>query len=211
MDLNSIDFRDKKVQQITAILLFGIIIAGLIFWFQIKENRVVLEDAISVRDTKQKELNKVRALKPQLDQLRMAVEKLRVELEEYEAIFPSSADTPQLISSITKMARDNQLIVVNFKPLSENVREYYVEHNYQLEIIGAYHKLAEFFEALAEFELLVNVSNLDLKTSSVMNSDIAKYRALELESKYDDRVNSVGAKFKLSTYSSKNSTSAEGQ
>ena len=211
MDLNSIDFRDKKVQQITVILLLGFILSGVIFWFQVKENRVKLEDAISVRDTKQKELNKVRALKPQLEDLRKAVEKLRVELEELENIFPSSSDTPSLISSFTKMARDQQLIVVNFKPLGENVREYYVEHNYQLEIIGAYHKLAEFFESLAEFELLVNVSNLDLKTSSLMSRDIAEYRALELETAYDDRVNSVVAKFKLSTYSSKNSTSVEGE
>lgn len=199
----NIDFTDKKVQQITVILLLGFLLSGAIYWFQIKENLVTLESAKTLRDSKQQELNKVQALKPQLEQLRSAVEKLRVELEALEAVFPSSADTPSLISSITKMARDNELIVVNFKPLGEVPQEFYVEHSYEIEILGAYHKLAEFFEALAEFDLIVNVSNLDLKASSVMSKDIADYRALNLDAKYDDRVNSVMSKFKLSTYSSK--------
>lgn len=211
MDLNSIDFTDKKVQQIVAILLVGILAAGAIYWFQIKENRVKLADAITVRDTKQKELNKVRALKPQLEQLRAAVKKLRLELDELEAIFPDSANTPSLISSITKMARDNDLALINFKPLGTSAQEFYVEHNYELEIDGPYHKLARFFEELAQFELIVNVSNLKLKNSSVMARDIAEYRALGLDEKYDDRVNSVNAKFKISTYSSKSSTTGAGE
>ncbi len=209
MDFKNIDFSDKKVQQIVIILLVGILASGLIFWFMVKDNTVTLNEAIADRDTKQQELNKVRALKPQLEQLRKAVEKLRIELAGYEAIFPSKADTPSLISSITKIARDNELLLVNFRPLGETSQEFYVEHNYELEILGAYHKLAYFFESLAGFDLLVNISELDLKASSVMSRDIADYRDLKLERKYDDRVNSIVAKFKLSTYSSKNSDELE--
>jgi type IV pilus assembly protein PilO len=203
MDIN-VDFSDKKVQQITVILLIGIVLSGLIYWFQIKDNRVLLESEISKRDAKQLELNKVKQLKPKLEELRVAVNKLRDMLTELETKFPSSANTPSLISSITKMAKDNQLYVINFKPLPRAEKEYYVEHQYQLDVIGSYHKLGKFFQDLADYELIVNVSQVSLKTSGILSKDLAEYRALELgDMKYDDRIKSISAKFKLSTYSSK--------
>jgi len=208
MDLKNIDFSDKKVQQVIAIVLMGVIIAGAIFWFQIKGNNEKLKSAISVRDEKQQELNKILQLKPQLEKLRIAVSNLRTELTALESVFPDSADTPSLITNITKMARDNQLMVLNFKPLGEETQEYYIQHNYEIELVGAYHKLGTFFEALARFDLIVNVGSLELKPSSVMSKDIADYRLLEVDSEYDDRVNSVVTKFKISTYSSKNPTPA---
>jgi len=206
MDIKNIDFSDKKVQQVIAILLMGILISGAIYGLQIKGNNEKLKAIVAVKNEKQQELNKILQLKPQLEKLRLAVAELRTELSALESVFPDSADTPSLISNITKMARDNELMVLNFKPLGEEVREYYVEHNYEIELLGAYHKLGVFFEALANFELIVNVSNLELKPSSVMAQDIADYRLLNVESEYDDRVNSVVTKFKISTYSSKNAS-----
>ncbi len=211
MDLKNIDFSDKKVQQVIAIILMGLIISGAIYWLQIKENTVKLKSAISVRDEKQQELNKILQLKPQLEKLRIAVANLRTELTALEAVFPDSADTPSLINNITKMARDNELMVINFKPLGEVVQEYYIEHNYEIELLGAYHKLGTFFEALARFDLIVNVGSLSLKPSSVMASDITNYQSLDISEEYNDQVNSVITKFKISTYSSKNPTPVQEQ
>lgn len=211
MDLKNIDFSDKKVQQVIAIILMGLIISGAIFWLQIKGNNEKLKIANSVRDEKQQELNKILQLKPQLEKLRVSVANLRTKLTALEAVFPDSADTPSLISNITKMARDNELMVVNFKPLGEVVQEYYIEHNYEIELLGAYHKLGTFFEALARYNLIVNVGSLELKPSSVMAADITNYQSLDISEEYDDRVNSVVTKFKLSTYSSKNPTPVQEQ
>jgi len=202
MDLQNINFSDKKVQQITLIILFGILVSGAIYWFMIKDNRVELENAIVLRESKQQELNKILNLKPQLEQLRETVRILRVELAEYEAVFPDSANTPILMSSITKMIRDNDLSISSFTILGANNQPYYIQHNYQLEIVGPYHKIALFFERLAQFELIVNVSELDLKVNGTMNQEISEYGALQIDDKYDDRINSIAAKFKISTYSS---------
>ncbi len=202
MDLQSINFSDKKVQHITLILLSGILISGAIYWFLIKDHRVDLENAITLREAKQQELNKILNLKPQLEQLRETVRNMRDTLDALEEVFPDSANTPILMSSITKMIRDNDLSVSSFTILGANAQPYYIEHNYQLEIVGPYHKIARFFERLSQFDLIVNISELDLKVSSMMNQEISEYGALQIDDKYDDRINSVTAKFKISTYSS---------
>lgn len=204
MDLKNIDLNDKKVQQVLAILLLGVIISGALYFLSIKGASEKLKAAVVVRDEKQDELNKILQLKPQLEKLRLAVASLRTELTALEAIFPDSSDTPSLISDITKVARDNELMVVNFKPLGDLPQDYYIEHDYEIELVGAYHKLGVFFEALAKFDLIINIGNLTLKPSSVMATDIADYRMLNLPTEYDDRVNSVVTKFKISTFSSKN-------
>jgi len=208
----NVDFTDKKVQQITGIILIGIIVSGLLYWFQIKDNVTTLKSETEKRDTKRTELNRVRNLSSKLELLRDAVSKLRVELDELEGKFPTSANTPSLMSSITKMAYDNKLHVINFKPLPDVTKEYYVEHSYEIQLIGPYHKLGRFFQELADFELIVNVDKVTLKPSSLMSKNIADYRMLDMgDRKYDDRVNSVDTKFKISTYSSVAVNSNDGE
>ena len=212
MDLNNlnIDFADKKVQQIIAIILVGIIASGLIYWFMIKVNTEELNNLKAKRDSKQLELNKVRQLEPQLVDIKKTVSELKVKLSELEEKFPSSVNTPQLISSITKMAHDNKLYVINFKPLPQIEKEYYIEHSYELELVGPYHKIGEFFQDLADYELIINISGLSLKASNVLQKDISDYASIDHQGKrYDDRINSIDAKFKISTYSSKNKSGAK--
>ncbi len=200
MDLR-LDFNDRKIQQIILILIIGIAGAGALYWYQIKPATEEIVILTAKKKEKEQELGKIKMMKPQLERLRSSVALLQVELDSLETIFPDSANIPELISNLTKVARDEEVATINFKPLGEVKKEYYTENSYEILLIGGYHNLARFFEKVARFDLIINVDNMVLKTSPTLQKDLQEYKLYEMDS-YNDEIKSVSAKFRITTYSS---------
>lgn len=75
---------------------------------------------------------------------------------------PNDKEIPSLLTSITSMAKESGLEVVRFKPKGENAKGFYAEVPVELKLVGSYHEVALFSDAVGKLPRIVNLTNLSL-------------------------------------------------
>jgi type IV pilus assembly protein PilO len=198
----NIDINDKKTQRGIGIIFLGIVAAGLIWYLQIKDMSVELKDLKATTAKKEEELNKILALRPHLENMRITVENLQREMDSLERMFPSTPDVPGLITNLTKVARAQRITVMNFKPVGTLQKEYYKENYYEMTILGSYHSVGSFFAQIANFDLLVNVDRINLRSSGMLATDLQEWEKYKGRKGTDELIRSVQVSFRTTTYSS---------
>ncbi len=103
----------------------------------------------------------------------------------------------RLIREITKGASQQGIFSrkVNLPP--DVVREHYIENSYYMSVIGGYHELASFFSYLADFELIINLSNVAIRMNPGVASSISNFET------HGGTIKTVVATFTMTTFSSK--------
>jgi type IV pilus assembly protein PilO len=192
-----IDFRNPRVRNVLIIAAIGI--AGAVLWHQtVYVERKKSVDALHKElERKQSELNSILALKPQLKKLERDIAAARVRLDSLKSMFPDQKEIPKLIREITGVARATSIYTARFSPLPDIQREYYIENRYDMSVSGGYHQLAQFFSFLANMPLIINLSNVSIKTNP--NLALSKKEAEE----HGTPVTTITASFQMTTFSSK--------
>jgi type IV pilus assembly protein PilO len=147
-------------------------------------------------EAKQDTLRVIQALKPQLEQLRQELVASQHKLDSLKSIFPDQKEIPKLIREITSVARASGITTTKFNPMPDVVREYYVENKYNLSIDGGYHELANFFAFLANFTLIINLSDVQI-------TGLKGYKPSEQIDPENVQILSIKATFNMTTFSSK--------
>lgn len=204
---NNIDFSDVKTQRTIFIIFIGVVIAGLIGFFQIKPQTVKLKELKETSVARQAELDRILSLKPQLERMRIEVADLKRELDSLESIFPEKTDVPTLITDITEVSRAQKITIMGFKPSKAPMlkKEYYIENYYELSVLGSYHNIGNFLAKIANFELLVNIDRVNAKlnpNTKMFTDDLKEFDMYKGEKTSDDFVRSVLMNFRITTYSS---------
>jgi len=88
--------------------------------------------------------------------------KLEEQLKEALTQLPNSREIPSLLTNLATIARDNGLDVVAFTPRGEVSKGFYAEVPSSLDLIGSYHQVAEFAQAVSKLSRIVNISDLQL-------------------------------------------------
>jgi len=203
MAQKAIGLKDKAVQISIGIVVVGVLLAGFITYSMTMPRIEEAKSVSATLQTRQQELNKIRNNENKLPTLQANVEKLEQELDSLEKFFPDKVDLPKLISRVTKVAREEHIYATTFTPQSPIKREYYIENSYTISVLGSYHNLGKFFARIANFDLIINVSDMKLTTSSGVAKEIQKYRdEHNVSDSYDNSVKSTKATFKITTYSS---------
>ena len=197
MKAPTVDFKNPKVQIAAMIVMLGGLIGFI--WYS---NYIVptSTEAATVSEKLKKdqaELASIQAMRPQLTKLHHDVDRLGVMLDSLKSIFPDSKEVPKLIREITRMSKESGIFTTRFAPDKDVVREYYIENNYQVNVIGGYHQVATFFSYLANIDLVINLSGMKIHTSPVIATSIQDYE------KHGGTIQSVMATFQLTTFSSK--------
>jgi type IV pilus assembly protein PilO len=179
------------------IVLFGIL--GVVWWQQMiysEKNRVYVGLKTEL-EGKQKELNSILALKPQLARLEQEIAFAQHKLDSLKSIFPDQKEVPKLIREITGVARASGIFTTRFNPLPDIEKEYYVENRYDLSVEGGYHDLARFYSFLANMPLIINLSNVSIKTSPKIEE------SKKLSEEHGNAVTTTITSFRMTTFSSK--------
>ena len=92
-----------------------------------------------------------------LEKFEKEVERLDVELKTALKELPDKKEIEQLLDKISDKARDTGLEISLFKPLGENVKDFYAEIPVQIEVGGTYHQIASFFDEVSHLPRIVNV------------------------------------------------------
>ncbi len=85
-------------------------------------------------------------------------EQLKLALNE----LPDKKEIPTLLTNIGKLAKDQGLDILRFKPLGESPRGFYAEVPVELKMSGSYHDVALFFDTVGKMSRIVNIEKLKL-------------------------------------------------
>jgi type IV pilus assembly protein PilO len=188
------DLKDPNVRNVTvavAVILFS----GYLWYDSFYRPKMEeITELTEKKDRVEAELLKINALKPQLDRLRQESVALNAKLDSLKNIFPDQKEVPRLIREITAVNRRSGVSTTRFTPMPDVVQEYYVENKYNVEMRGDYHNLGALFSYLANFQLIVNLTNMKISASGA---------GAKQEGPYADKPPSVQAVFELTTFSSK--------
>lgn len=194
----SFNFKDPAFRiPIIIVLLTG---GGVYYWYDqfftpMQEEYTSIQKQVKA---KQDTLRVIQALKPQLEQLRRELFTAQHRLDSLKSIFPDQKEIPKLIREITSVARASGITTTKFNPMPDVVREYYVENKYSIAVNGGYHELANFFAFLANFTLIINLS--DVHISALQNN---RTPAAPEEAEKDAYEPTIMATFNMTTFSSK--------
>ena len=88
-------------------------------------------------------------------------------LEEALTQLPNKTEIPTLLTNLATLARDSGLEVVTFTPRGEVNKGFYAEVQASLDLVGSYHQIAEFAQAVGKLSRIVNLSDLNLSGPKV--------------------------------------------
>lgn len=172
---------------------------GIYYWYQeiytpIQQDREVLKKELQAKkDT----LRVIQALKPQLKMLKEELVAANIKLDSLKSIFPDQKEIPKLIREITAVAKASGIHTTKFNPLPDIVQEYYIENKYQISVEGGYHDLADFYAFLANFTLIINLSNMKLSANPSFKANV------DLSKDNLEEIPTTIAMFEMTTFSSK--------
>jgi type IV pilus assembly protein PilO len=192
-----LNIKNPKVRNPLIIAAVGI--AGIALWYNmvyIDKNQLSMKLKAELSG-KQKELNSILALKPQLNRIEGEIAAAQHRLDSLKSIFPDRKEIPKLIREITGVARASGISTTKFNPRPDIEKEYYIENHYDLTIAGGYHELARFYSFLANMPLIINLSKVAIKTNPRIEE--SKINSEE----HGSMISTVAASFTMTTFSSK--------
>ncbi len=74
------------------------------------------------------------------------------------------------MTNLATLAKDSGLEVTSFSPKGEVSKGFYAEVPAALDLVGTYHQIAEFAQAVGKLSRIVNLSNLDLSSPKVVDN-----------------------------------------
>jgi type IV pilus assembly protein PilO len=99
----------------------------------------------------------------QLPELRRQVTELEARLDSLRAVLPEEKDVGDLLRRIQTLATQANLQIKGFKPAPIVTRQMHAEWPITLELDGTYHNLGRFFDEVAKFSRIINVSGIHIK------------------------------------------------
>jgi type IV pilus assembly protein PilO len=150
--------------------LVGVVILGyayFLYWprsAEIEARQKRLATLTAERDKKAR-------LAANLPEARRAVEDLQAALRKAVAQLPDSKEIPDLLSGVSAVGRDAGLEIVQFRQRAEEFRDFYAEVPVEMLVRGTYFQVEQFFDAVSKLTRIVNVSNIVMKSPSMIPDD----------------------------------------
>ncbi len=144
------------------LLAIMLVVAGLfayLLYMPLQEEHAGL---IQRSHSLQTQLQEDQRIADNLPQFKAEFEKMQVLLDDALRELPNDKEIPNLLTSITSLAKESGLEVVRFRPLGERPQGFYAEVPVELKLVGSYHEVALFSDAVGSLPRIVNINNLTL-------------------------------------------------
>src|SRR5438132_136516 len=115
----------------------------------LNERRARLEELETQQATKTRQI-------AQLEVLRQKVKELDAKLREALAQLPDQKEIPELLSTVSSLARESGLEILLFRQRPEVLQDFYTEVPVEMLMKGTYAQLTEFFSRVAQLNRIVN-------------------------------------------------------
>lgn len=113
----------------------------------------------------QYQVSQGKAVLAKIEEYEQKQKELEKELKEAEKRLPREAKIPELLDTLSELARGNKLIFSKFHPGKESKGCGGICKQIELDVnfVGDYHSLAVFMDQVSRLERIVNVNTLDLE------------------------------------------------
>lgn len=98
-----------------------------------------------------------------LPEFKAQVDDLEGQLANLRLVLPEEKDAADLLRRMQTVATQSNLTITSFKPAPVAMKQLHAEWPINLELTGTYHNLATFFDRLAHFSRIVNISGLNVR------------------------------------------------
>ncbi|MBU6282850.1 type 4a pilus biogenesis protein PilO [bacterium] len=135
--------------------------------------RFLVDELLEERNRKVSETARLNERKRQVDdldtQLRLAVTRL-----------PDQKEIPDLLSSISNLARDSGLDILAFRAKPETYQDFYAEVPVDMVVRGTFPQLTGFVDDVGRLDRIVNASDITIKEPKVVDEAIILQASLQI-------------------------------
>jgi type IV pilus assembly protein PilO len=175
-------------QKIIILVLVCVIEAAALVWFLYLPKYNELSGLKAELATLQSEINEKTRIANNLPKLQIEYNQLNLELAQALTELPNSKEIPSLLTSITTLGKNAGLDFLTFRPKAEVPKDFYADVPVDIIVSGSYFSVANFFAAVANLPLIVNITNVafsDIK--SVNNRMMTKVTCLATTFRFLDK------------------------
>ena len=191
-----LDIKDPNVRNVILVVFAAGFLGFLWFDYSFKPLQETITELNNEKEKKESELRTINALRPQLNRLRNETVAATAKLDSLKNIFPDQKEVPRLIRELTTVMRKSNIVTTRFSPLPDVARDYYIENRYNVAVAGDYHNLGALFSYLANFQLIINLTNVSITA----NPGFARGSP---DDPVRENLPSILATFELTTFSSR--------
>ena len=145
-------------------ILAGIIILviGLFVWQGIYPEYEKKAQKDQEYNKLQLSLNEKKKVTQDLKKFKARLEKVQRELEVMKAQLPDQKEIPVLLKTISSLGKESGLQFQLFRPRPEIAKDFYAEIPVEIQVVGGYHEVADFFYKVGSLDRIVNITNVDM-------------------------------------------------
>ena len=156
---------DPKVKRLLIIAVGLALGVGRYWYFLWRPDHVEVVGIAAHADTLERDNALIKAAVENGEERRIkeATDRYNAELAVLRRLVPTYSEVPSLIDGVSTAARQNGMELANYTPAGELPGDYFNSQRYSFSVTGPYHRVAEFFTAVASFDRIlvpVNVSIL---------------------------------------------------
>jgi type IV pilus assembly protein PilO len=150
--------------QIGIFLTVALLMVGVFYKWWVEPVQAEIDARGRTLAAMQADIDKGLATARQLPAFRQQVAELEARLDGLRAVLPEEKDVGDLLRRIQTLATQSSLQIKGFKPAPIVTRQMHAEWPITLELDGSYHNLARFFDQVARFSRIINVSGIRIKS-----------------------------------------------
>jgi type IV pilus assembly protein PilO len=162
------EFFERPLSHKLGALVVALFLLAYLFWqFLYKEPFNQLGDLADKIATLESQIVAEKKLSRELPKLRKEVENLDMKLSRVIKQLPDKKEIPELLSSVSGLAREAGLAVATFRPNPERINDFYAEVPVSVTVEGSYHEIATFFDEVGRMSRIVNIDQIALSAPKI--------------------------------------------
>lgn len=144
-----------------------------IFWtYFYKDNLLKKEELGNKITSLTADIGHERRLAQNLPKFREEVKDLDNKLQSALKELPDKREIPDLLASVSGLAKGAGLEVSLFRPLPENSKEFYVEVPVGVAVEGTFHQVVTFFDEVGRLSRIVNINQLGFRDPVITDEKV---------------------------------------
>ena len=159
-------------QRVAILALLVVLLAGAFTWVALLPEYEKIGEMDQELSRLEADLIQKQRIANNLPKFKAEFLKLEEQLKAALTQLPNKKEIPSLLTNLATIARDNGLDVVSFSPRGEVSKGFYAEVPGSVDLVGTYHQIAEFAQAVSKLSRIVNLSDLELSSPKV-EGDVA--------------------------------------
>lgn len=157
-------------KRVAILVVLVVLLIGSCVWFLILPEYEKIGEMDQQLSRLEADLIQKQRIANNLPKFKAELSKLEEQLKAALTQLPNKKEIPSLLTNLATIARDNGLDVVSFSPKGEVSKGFYAEVPGSVDLLGTYHQIAEFSQAVSKLSRIVNISDLELSGPRIENN-----------------------------------------